>query len=504
MKLRWALACCLVVVVGTMAAPEAQEQRPLGPLVDVEPDSAGAYRLNLTGNYYITLRIQNNCDWGQDVITEDSNHRDQPRTRHVPAHSTGEFNFYMTPEGFRAGGDAFWVIAEHEESVSQGKKCLKARLHQQVALFWIEEASAVIPHGKLTADPLLVLNQEGGGGPTTTEVTPTAPIDPPAVGVDLEFPTLPIPRDTGPVVDENDLFGGASCTDGSCADLANCTGGACGGPPLIADPAFEPDIQDIFGFSAPVVINGKVTAHTPQMVQQPMNPLGLLSRTVSEFVAWWMPTLHAAEEVPLTLEQASRVPGGLHFLIQSQGGSTGKNLTMQVLNLTGKTVKMGGAVALEPLKKDAQQAATKAFATLAGKVVPQSVGLSGYCLEFLKLPPAAGQLLRVAGPEVQERAAPMKRILMAANRLSAQNKLRPDSNPESYGDSIRQWAIWTSEQQFNEKKFGEAFLGHTRKNVEGAGQKWTKQLEEVVKQRTPNRWQDIVAILRDAKAPIPQ
>lgn len=232
-----------------------------------------------------------------------------------------------------------------------------------------------------------------------------------------------------------------------------------------------------------------------ELNRDPMNPLGLLSKSVKAFIDWWMPTLEAAEQ---------GVQQGLQMLITSQGGSTGKNLTLQILNFSGRPVNFEGMIALEPLKKEAQQRSMQAFAKLAGRQLPTKIDLNGYCLEFLKLPPVAGQVLRFAGPEVQKRFAPMKAIMSAANRLTANGALKPDSNPASYADSIKQWALWTVEQKFNDRKFGEAFLGHTKKNVEGAGQKWTRQIEDVVRQRIPNRWQDIVQVLTTAGAAIPK
>ena len=146
----------------------------------------------------------------------------------------------------------------------------------------------------------------------------------------------------------------------------------------------------------------------------------------------------------------------------------------------------------------------QAFARLAGAQLPAKIDLSGYCLDFLKLPPLAGQVLRFAGPEAQKRFGPMKKVLTAANSLMEKGLLKPDTNPASYADSIKQWALWTVDQKFDDKKFGEAFLGHTKKNVEAAGQKWTRQIEDVVRQRTPNRWQDIVQILKGAGVAVPR
>ena len=333
--------------------------------------------------------------------------------------------------------------------------------------------------------------------PSTTGTKPVEPkpVEPKPVEPKLVLPTMKtknVADITETLVDAVPEGGGCSDTT-DCLPLDSCTSGTCGDLPTPGD-GWDQGFQEIGAETLRVRIE-----ITPQQASLPArrdaNPLGLLSRSISEFVDWWMPTVYAAEQ---SLQK------GLQFLITSQGGSTGKNLTMQVLNFTGKPVNLQGMLALEPMKKDAQQKVTQAFSKLAGRQLPSKVDLNAYCLEFLKLPPMAGQIMRVAGPEVQKRFAPMKRIMAAANKLTAGGALKPDSNPASYADSVKQWALWTVEQKFTDQKFAEAFLGHTKKNVEAAGQKWTKQIEDVVRQRTPNRWQDIVQILKTAGAPVPQ
>ena len=295
-----------------------------------------------------------------------------------------------------------------------------------------------------------------------------------------------------------------SCSGGDCFEIDTCSGGSCGvDSPLIPEPPGGPDFryQSMGGELEPLRVNASGSVAflqpPPQMAARRLNPLGLLARSIHEFLEWWSPTVHAAEE-PLTLEQASRVPGGLQFLVTSLGGSTGKVLAMQVLNFTGKPINLQGMLALEPLKTDAQQRVTQAFSRLAGKALPGRVDLRGYCLEFLKLPPVAGQLMTVAAPAAQKRFAPLKQVMAAVNRLKRAGQLRPDSAPDSYGDSIKQWAVWTVEQKFNQARFTDAFAAHTKKNIEAAGQQWSRQAEDVIRKVSPNRWQDIVKVLAGA------
>jgi hypothetical protein len=153
--------------------------------------------------------------------------------------------------------------------------------------------------------------------------------------------------------------------------------------------------------------------------------------------------------------------------------------------------------AVEPIKQQAQQRVQQAFNRLA-KAAPVRLGLSAYCVELLKAPPRPNTILRLAPKAVQQKFAPMTKVLQSAYRAEHAGLLRPDSNPAAYTDSIKQWAVWSVEQRFNLARFTDAFTAHTKKNVEGAGQTWTRQAEDVVRKVSPNRWQDIVKVLAGA------
>ena len=60
------------------------------------------------------------------------------------------------------------------------------------------------------------------------------------------------------------------------------------------------------------------------------------------------------------------------------------------------------------------------------------------------------------------------------------------------------------EQNFNERRFTDAFIAHTKKNVEAAGQKWPAAAEDQIRNAAPNRWRDIVTILRGAQVQVPK
>jgi hypothetical protein len=64
-----------------------------------------------------------------------------------------------------------------------------------------------------------------------------------------------------------------------------------------------------------------------------------------------------------------------------------------------------------------------------------------------------------------------------------------------------QWSIWTAAEGFDRAGYEEAFVEHTRKNVEAAGQTWTPEIERQVRALVPGRWEDIQVVLSEAGAP---
>jgi hypothetical protein len=277
---------------------------------------------------------------------------------------------------------------------------------------------------------------------------------------------------------------------------------------------------DQYKYTHPTPTNSSTTqaaivfpAMQPESIRSWFNPLGLLATRVRDQVDRWRGsvgprpfiTTRALEMMDrYSNAQAAGLPQGVHMLLTDRGGSTGKTLGLQLLNLSGKPVRLSSIpFAIEPLDRKASQAAQQAFAKLA-KVMPQQIDLSAYCLEFLKAPPSANTIYRLAPKAIQDKFAPISKVLRSAYRIEHAGLLNPDSNPAAYTDSIKQWAVWAVEQNYNESRFTDAFVGHTRKNVEGAGQKWSKDAEAVIRKISPNRWQDITKILRGAGLPLPQ
>lgn len=285
----------------------------------------------------------------------------------------------------------------------------------------------------------------------------------------------------------------------------------------VVDPGLFPSLAQPAGFNGPPGPASPFFLSIPP-AEQPrirewFDPFGLLAQTVTGHVQRWRgsmgprPLLTTRDLDVLdrvSNAQGAGLPKGVHVLLTDRGGSTGRTLTMQVLNLTGKPVRLlSKPFAVEPIKQQAQSQVTQAFTKLSS-AAPVKLNLSAYCVEFLKAPPGANQLLRLAPSEVQQKYEPMSKVLQSGYRVAKAGALHPDSNPSAYADSIKQWSLWTVEQNFNEKRFTEAFIAHTKKNVEAAGQNWPPQAEQQIRQVAPNRWRDIALILRGAGVAVPQ
>lgn len=200
-------------------------------------------------------------------------------------------------------------------------------------------------------------------------------------------------------------------------------------------------------------------------------------------------------------------PGNpVQMLLTSLGQSTGQAFDLQIFNGTGNPLKLAAqSLVVEPLKdevkKQVQSGMQRLLRTSSN---PVTAKLNGYCLDFLKLPPTAGTLFKLASPELQKRFAPIRNIMDASRRVQQLGQLRPDSNPEGYFHAIRQWSMWTVQQKFNERTFADAFVEHTRKVVTGNKQPWSKDTEATIRKAAPNRWQDIQRILSAAQVVVPR
>ena len=187
------------------------------------------------------------------------------------------------------------------------------------------------------------------------------------------------------------------------------------------------------------------------------------------------------------------------MFVTSLGTSTGEAFTVHIVNDGDRPIRIRGrsALVLEPLAASAAPAVQQMISNLPATRA-KALKATGYCLEFLRKPPTAGMVFRIASEELAERFGPLKSVLDAALRLEKLGLLTPDSSPAAYFHAIRQWAIWTKEQGFDLTAFGKAFVERTKKNFEELGQTWTTAIEGAVMARVPGRWADIAKVLEEA------
>jgi len=211
----------------------------------------------------------------------------------------------------------------------------------------------------------------------------------------------------------------------------------------------------------------------------------------------------------------------VEVVILSTEGSTGPVMEAFFLN-RGKPVRIQGeGIVLEPVETvDAatmQRIEQIREAALQGKPVPGGgedphgsvedrwagasvvrVVLDAYCLEADLPVPTSGMLFRIAEPARQAAFGSLRPILEASERLYEEGALHPSNDAEDYYHSIRQWAIWVDEKEMDAEAFEEAFVAHAERNFEAAGQEWNAEVEAVVRDYAPGRWEDVEAVLEAA------
>jgi hypothetical protein len=188
------------------------------------------------------------------------------------------------------------------------------------------------------------------------------------------------------------------------------------------------------------------------------------------------------------------------FYVVAQGGATGEVFQVEIVQPASGPVAIDGLVALEPVAATADDRERFERELDRAGGTRQTLTAAGYCLQMDALAPPAGTVFRVAPAEKQARYAPMRRALDAARRLRDAGQLHPDSDPEGYYHSIRQWAVWTVEKGFDQDGFLGAFVERTEENFRDAGQPWSAEVAAAVRSYGEGRWTDIRAILDAAEA----
>ena len=186
--------------------------------------------------------------------------------------------------------------------------------------------------------------------------------------------------------------------------------------------------------------------------------------------------------------------------LESLGGSTGEVFTAHLVGADSGPIEVDGLFAVEPvaLSPEEKERVLASVRQVAGSHA--DVNVNFYCLQFGALAPPEGVVYRLASADKQARFQPAARALAAARRLYESNQLSPDTRPDGYFHSIRQWSVWTLEQGFDREGFVSAFTELAKKNVEEAGQEWSEEFASRVQQSAEGRWVDITKVLIEAGA----
>ena len=171
-----------------------------------------------------------------------------------------------------------------------------------------------------------------------------------------------------------------------------------------------------------------------------------------------------------------------------------------VANAGGAANLFGDGLVVEPLTEEPERIEETWAALIERANALVSVNPTGYCLEKEQRPPSTGEVYALANAGKQSQFSAARSILRAGGELYGSGQLNPEveGDAEQYFHSIRQWAIWTHERGYDEARFTEEFVGHTRSNLETRDVVWTPEIEALVGALAPNRWRDVSNVLTAA------
>jgi len=184
--------------------------------------------------------------------------------------------------------------------------------------------------------------------------------------------------------------------------------------------------------------------------------------------------------------------GDIAVSLQALGVSSGVAFNVNAVNSGKMPIQLQGeGIVIEPIN-----GGSPISRTATTQVITEPV--EAFCLERVRPVAPQGTQYRVAPPAMQTQHRRLVDILHAANRVMDASGLHPDSDPKTYFNFIRQWSIWSRQENFDEKRFSEEFMNQTKKNVESQGVKWTNQMQDTVRKAAPGRWRDILGVLTEA------
>jgi hypothetical protein len=188
-------------------------------------------------------------------------------------------------------------------------------------------------------------------------------------------------------------------------------------------------------------------------------------------------------------------------VVRSLGLSQGEAFDVQVIGGDGNAPPViGDGVVVEPLRRSALAQAQRELQRLAGNRLTNTPAIKaeGYCLSFALSPPSQGMLFRIASQEMQERFKPVASVLKAADLLNSAGQLRPDIDPRTYLETIKQYAAWTKIENWDQRGFAAAWLDRTKKTAAAMKRQWTPAMDQAILSAAPGRWNDIQAILTES------
>lgn len=197
---------------------------------------------------------------------------------------------------------------------------------------------------------------------------------------------------------------------------------------------------------------------------------------------------------------------GLDVSLEASGVSSGGAFTVRATNAGATPFELHGEgvvvepVRAAPVRESGSQSLSKGRAgpEAALSVQAATQRVEAFCLERVRPVPVPGTEYRVAPPAAQAQHRRLVDVLHAAQRVMDAGGLRPDSEIQGYFNSIRQWSIWTRQENFDQQRFTDEFINQTKKSVEERGVKWTNQMRDTVRKVAPGRWRDILAVLGEA------
>jgi len=180
--------------------------------------------------------------------------------------------------------------------------------------------------------------------------------------------------------------------------------------------------------------------------------------------------------------------------VVANGESSGEAFELQVLSDGDEPIRVlaPDGLVLQAIREGAATALDPA----AGQL--DRFPLIGFCLEYAKPPPTPGTMFQVAPRALQDQYRALRAVLRAGRELAAAGRLNPDSEPSAYATSIRQWALWTRLEGWDQDQFTDQFVAHTKKNAEANNIEWTSAFADAMRRRAPNRFEDILAVLQEA------